>query len=162
MSRWGGVSLRAKPKEAVRRNPQRREGSDAKRRNKDRPLRSHRRTRRWWDGRGLSRTGHQVEPRRRLKGPARGLRSRSRTHGTLPARSAGARLAESSQHRLHLWAGRVGRGAGPGDGAGGRGLTEGAYCKTPYPRPLSPRERGEREWFPHSLGERVSRFYRDG
>ena len=44
----------------------------------------------------------QAESRRRAEGPARRLCARSRSPGPLPARSAGAGLAQPSAHRGHL------------------------------------------------------------
>src|SRR5204863_2753391 len=69
--------------------------------------------------RGLSRARHQAWARRGAESFARQRRSRPGSHGTLRARSAGAGVAQSSEHRGDLRPRGIGRRARAGYGIGG-------------------------------------------
>ena len=75
-------------------------------RNPGRSVRSRRHDRRRRDGRGLSRPRREAESRRRAEGAARVARPRSGSARAVPARSAGAGLAQPSEHRPHPRASR--------------------------------------------------------
>ena len=86
---------------------------------KARSLRNPGPARRGRDGRGLSRARHQAWARRGAESFARQRRSRPGSHGTLRARSAGAGVAQSSEHRGDLRPRGIGRRARAGYGIGG-------------------------------------------
>ena len=109
-------------------------------RHPDRRLRSPRLPRGRRDGRGVSRARHQAGARRRAEDPAAGVHGGRRSPGALRARSAPARLAQSSAHRGHLRLRRRRRRAGPGARAGrGRhaGRAPGARARCLLPEALA-------------------------
>ena len=80
-------------------------------------MRDHSPARRGRDGRGLPGPGHEAQSRGRHQGPAQSPRDRSRAAGALRARGAGARGAQSPEHRADLRRGGERRRARAGDGA---------------------------------------------